>query len=95
MGTTSVEPAALRCAAQSIDIAADSVLGALNTPLRFDSAVSGRAHSAAGSAVRSAVERVVDDARQWVFAVREAADALRLGADRHAATDIDAATVLQ
>ena len=94
MGTTSVDPVALRRAAQSIDSAADHVLG-LIPRLQFDSSVAGRLHTAAGGAVRSAAEQVVGDARRWALAAREAAGALRLGADRHADQESAAVAVLR
>ena len=87
-------PVALRRAAQSIDSAADHVLG-LIPRLQFDSSVAGRLHTAAGGAVRSAAEQVVGDARRWALAAREAAGALRLGADRHADQESAAVAVLR
>lgn len=78
-----------------MDEAADIVLGALSTPLQFDSGVAGRRHAAAGGAVRDAVERAVAEARQWALAARETARALREGAGRYEAEDLAAAAVLR
>lgn len=85
MGTTSVDPAALRAAAQRMDAAADiveSILAANLSGLRFDSAVAGRDHAAVGGAVRGVLDRLIADMTRWAVAARETGAALRTGADR-------------
>lgn len=94
MGTTSVDPSILHAAAQRIESAAEIVQDAINVRLQFDGSVAGRSHASAGGAVRTAVEQVVADLQQWASTAREAAIALRAGADLHAAADADAATAL-
>lgn len=78
-----------------MDGAADIVVAALTTPLHFDAAAAGQRHSAAGEAVRAAVDRTVGQARDWARAVRETAEALRSAADRYEDDDAHAATVLR
>ena len=70
MGTISVDPAALRIAAQRLDTASDILTGTLGTHLR---------DVQSGS---SAVGQLIADIGQWTRAAREASAALRLGADR-------------
>jgi uncharacterized protein YukE len=85
MGTTSVDPAALRAAAQRMDAAADivdSILAANLCGLRFDAAVAGRDYAAVGGAVRGVLDRLVADMTRWAVAARETSAALRTGADR-------------
>lgn len=97
-GTTSVDPAALRAAAQRIDTAADLVLGAVHDQLdnlQFDGSAAGRVHVAAGAAVRAALDRLCGDMRAWAHAAAELAAALRVGADRHAAAEAEAAAVMR
>ena len=94
--TTAVDPAALRAAAQRIDAAADIVLGALHAQLssfQFDGPQAGRAHRAAGSDLRTAVDRLRGDMSRWANSARELAAALRIGADRHAAAEARAVAV--
>lgn len=95
MGTTSVDSAALHAAAQRLDTAAEIVQEAVNVRLAFDGSVAGRSHASSGAAVRSAVEQLVADLQQWASTAREAASALRTGADCHVVADADAATALR
>lgn len=98
MGTTSVDPAALRAAAQRMDNAADIVLAALRTRLgglQFDGTVAGRAHAVAGASVRTGVDRLVADLAQWASVAREIAAALRAGADRYAESEMHAVSALR
>jgi hypothetical protein len=95
MGTTSVDPAALRAAAQRIETAAEIVLDAVEVNLQFDGSAAGRSHSAAGGAVRAAADTVVADARQWALAACELAGTLRVAADRCAADDTNSAMSLR
>ena len=85
----------LHAAAQRIETAADIVLDAVNVRLQFDGSAAGRSHAAAGGAVRNAVELVVADVHRWASTAREAAGALRAGAERCAATEADAAAALR
>ena len=89
---------ALRAAAQRMDIAADIVLDTVRThlsALQFDRAVAGRAHTAAGGAVRTSVDRVVADMVQWATAARETGDALRAGADCYADAELRSVAALR
>ena len=70
MGTISVDPAALRMAAQRMDAAAEILAGALGTHLR-------------GLQSGDAVCQLVADVGHWTRAAREVAGVLRLGADRY------------
>lgn len=90
MGTTSVDPAALRAAAQRIEAAAEIVVDAMTVNLQFDGSTAGRAHSAAGEAVRVAAETLVADARGWAVTADEVVVALRAAADRRAAEETHA-----
>lgn len=71
MDTISVDPTALRMAAQRLDTAADILAGTLGTHLR-DLQSGGHA-----------VGRLIADVGQWTRAARDMACALRLGADRY------------
>lgn len=70
MGTTSVDPCALRLAAQRLDDAADLLSGVIGGPL-------------AGPHAPEALSRLLADLARWQRAARETAAALRVGADRH------------
>lgn len=94
MGTTSVEPAALLTAAQRIETASEMVLDAVQLRLQFDGSSAGRAHTAAGGAIRAAAESMVADARRWALAADEVVVALRTAADLRAAEEAHAAAVL-
>jgi len=59
--------------------------------LEFDGAGAGRMHVARGDALRAAVDRVVDQLRQWSRASREIAAVLRASADRYTEADARAA----
>ena len=83
MGTISVDPAVLRIAAQRLDTAADILAGTLGTHLR---------EVQSGGA---AVGQLIADVGQWTHAAREAAGALRLGADRFCAGESAAVTALR
>ena len=98
MGTTSVDPAALRAAAQRMDAAADIVTAALRTRLgglQFDASVAGLGYAEAGGAVRAGVDRLVADMTQWADVARETAAALSAGADRYAEAESHAVTALK
>lgn len=95
MRTTSVDPAALRAAAQRMDAAADIVDGILEanlTGLRFDAAMAGRDHAAVGGAVRGVLDRLIADMTRWAVVARETGAALRIGADRF--TDAESRAVV-
>lgn len=95
--TTSLDPAALRAAAQRLDTVSDFVVGsaALLGDLRFDGSVAGRAHAAAGDAVRTVLDRLAGDLGRWAQAAGDLAVVLRSGADRHVAAESHAATVMR
>jgi hypothetical protein len=86
--------AALHAVARQYEAVADIVDGAVRTHLAgltFDGASAGRAHVARGDGLRTAVDRVVDQLRQWSRASAEIASTLRASADRYAEADISAA----
>ncbi len=95
MTITSVDPAALRAAAQRIDVAADALLEAVIVPLRFDGAVAGRAHGLAGGDVRAAIDVLVARARNWALTAHEVTNTLREAASRWADTEDRSAAVLR
>lgn len=89
-----VDVAALHAIARQYEAAADIVDGAVRTHLTglgFGGAAAGRAHVARGDALHAAVDRVVDQLRQWSRAAAEIAAALRASADRYADADTRAA----
>jgi hypothetical protein len=89
-----VDVAALHAVARQYEAVADIVDGAVRTHLTglmFDGAVAGRAHAAGGDGLRTAVDRVVDQLRQWSRAAAEIAAVLRASADRYADADVSAA----
>ena len=90
-----VDVAALHAVARQYEVAADIVDAAVRTHLTglaFDGATAGRAHVARGDALRTAVDHVVDQLRQWSRAAAEIAAALRASADRYAEADAHAAS---
>jgi hypothetical protein len=89
-----VDVAAVHAVARQYEAAAGIVDAAVRTHLTglvFDGATAGRAHVARGDALRTAVDRVVDQLRQWSRAAAEIAAALRASADRYAEADANAA----
>jgi hypothetical protein len=90
-----VDVAALHAVARQYEAAADIVDAAVRTHLTgllFDGVTAGRAHVARGDALRTAVDHVVDQLRQWSRAAAEIAAALRASADRYAEADARAAS---
>jgi hypothetical protein len=89
-----VDVAALHRIAGQYEAVADIVEGAVRTHLTglvFDGAAAGRAHVARGDGLRTAVDHVVDQLRQWSRAAAEIAAVLRASADRYADADVSAA----
>jgi Excreted virulence factor EspC, type VII ESX diderm len=89
-----VDVAALHAVARQYEAAADIVEGAVRThltELAFDGAAAGRMHVARGDSLRTAVDRVVDQLRQWSRAAAEIAAALGASADRYSEADARAA----
>jgi hypothetical protein len=85
-----VDVPALHAVARQYEAAADIVEGSVRTHLTglaFDGALAGRMHAARGDALRTAVDHVVDQLRQWSRAATEIAAALRASADRYAEAD--------
>jgi excreted virulence factor EspC (type VII ESX diderm) len=90
-----VDVAALHAIARQYEAAADIVDSAVRTHLSglvFDGAAAGRAHVARGDSLRTAVDHVVGQLRQWSRAAAEIAAALRASADRYAEADARAAS---
>jgi hypothetical protein len=88
MGTTSVDPQALRFAAQRLDEAADLLDLALRNHL------SGLQLRGADSRTRWSIGQLIDGVAQWQRAAREHAYAVRSGADRYVDEDSRAARAL-
>jgi uncharacterized protein YukE len=91
MGTTRVDTAAVRAAAQRFDIAADVLGGASLNRLQFDGNVAGRVHTAHGDALRAALDRLAAQVTQWSRAAEEVAATLRVTADRYGDAELQAA----
>ncbi|GAY14963.1 type VII secretion target [Mycobacterium sp. shizuoka-1] len=91
MGNTRVDTAALRAASQRFDTVADLLAGASVNRLRFDGSLAGRAHTARGDAVRSALQGLAAAVSHWSRAAEELAAALRVTADRYAEAELRAA----
>ena len=89
MGTTSVDPAVLRFAAQRLDEAADLLDAALCLHLSVL-----RLH-AVDRGTGSAIGQLVDGVARWQRAVRECACAVRASADRYTDADRRGAQALQ
>jgi len=89
-----VDVAALLGVARQYQTAADTVDAAVRTHLTglaFDGAAAGRMHVAQGDALRTAVDHVADQLRQWSRSASEIAVALRASADRYTDADSRAA----
>jgi hypothetical protein len=89
-----VDVAALHAVARQYETVADIVDGAVRTHLTrlvFDGAAAGRVHAGRGDVLRTAVDHVVDQLRQWSRAAAEIAAVLRTSADRYAEADVSAA----
>lgn len=85
-----MDTAAVRSAAQRFDTAAGILAGALLNRL-FDGNVAGRAHTAHGDAVRTALDRLAAGVAQWSRAAEEVGAALRVTADRYGDAELRAA----
>ena len=97
MGNTRVDTAAVCAAAQRFEAAADLLDSALRTHLAglsFGGSTAGRAHTARGEALATALRRLSGEVGQWSRAAEEIGAALRAGADRYADADTRAVAVL-
>ena len=97
MGNTRVDTAAVCAAAQRFEAAADLLDSALRTHLAglsFGGSTAGRAHTARGEAVGTALRSLSGELVQWSRAAQEIGAALRAGADRYADAEARAAAVL-
>lgn len=91
---TRVDVAALLSVARQYQAVAESLDAAVRTHLTgmlFDGAVAGRAYTGQGDAVRTGVDEVVNQLRQWSRAAAEIAATMRASADRYADADARAA----
>lgn len=98
MGTSSLDPDAVRSVAGRLDGAAATLLGVADARLtgwRFGGPSAGRAHGAAGAELAAHAERLAADLTGWAYAAGEIAAALRSGADGHLAAESDAAAALR
>lgn len=84
---------AIRAVANRYDDAAELINGANSQlgRLAFGGATAGRAHVAAGEALRATLTRLTDELSQWARASAEIATALRAGANRYADADLRSA----
>jgi hypothetical protein len=73
----------------------DAVIGNRLGDLQFDGAAAGRAHTAAGVAVRARMDRVVAGMAQWAAVARETGAALRAGAEMYADAELRAEATLR
>ena len=97
MGNTRVDTAAVCDAAQRFAAAAELLDGVLRTHLAglgFAGSTAGRAHTARGEAVGTALRRLSSELGQWSRAAEEIGAALRAGAERYADAEMRAAAVL-
>lgn len=89
-----IDPSALREVARQYQAIADTVVGSA-APLSswtFGAARAGRDHTAAGEALRVALEQSGEGLRRWSRALAESAVVLEVTADRYLATDAVAAS---
>ena len=94
MDAARVDAAILLSIAREYQIAADTVDAAVRTHLSglaFDGAGAGRAYVGHGDAVRSAIDEVVNQLRQWSRASAEISAALRVSVERYTEADVNAA----
>lgn len=87
MGSISVDPHALRAAAQQLDAAADLLDGAMSghlVALRLD-----------GGTLRAGLDQLAADLAAWGRAARDTAVALRTGAERYVQDEAHAVGVLR
>jgi hypothetical protein len=91
---TGVDVAAVYAVADQLSHAAEMIDDAVAnhlTWLAFTGALAGRAHTARGDALCSAMERLAAELSRWSLATAEIGAALRAGADRYADADVYAA----
>lgn len=86
-----VDVAVLRDVANRFDTAADLITDAGRIRPGFDGATAGRVHTAAGDALRRALDRWPGELARWSRASAEIAAALRSGVRRYADADLGAA----
>lgn len=89
-----VDAAAVHAVAARFDAGAELLGGAAPAHLgrlAFDGAVAGRAHAAAGDAVRRALDRWAGELARWSRASAEIAAALRVGAASYTDAELRAA----
>ncbi|MDI3314705.1 MAG: type VII secretion target [Mycobacterium sp.] len=93
--TASIDVAAVRALAGRFQATAeilDEVARNHLACLTFGGAAAGRAHSARGDALRTALMRWAAEVSQWSLATGEIARALRASADRYADAELRAAS---
>ena len=91
---TGVDVAAVYAVAAQLTVAAEMIDDAVAdhlTWLAFSGVRAGRAHTAHGDTLRSALERLAAELKRWSRATAEIGAALRAGADRYADADLYAA----
>jgi len=91
---TRVDVAAVYAVADQLSAAAEMIDDAVAnhlTWLAFNGARAGRAHTARGDALRTALERLAAELSQWSRATAEIGAALRAGAGRYGDADLYAA----
>jgi hypothetical protein len=91
---TGVDVAAVYAVADQLNAAAEMIDDAAANHLTwftFNWARAGRAYTARGDALRTALERLAAELSRWSRATTEIGAALRAGADRYADADVYAA----
>ncbi|CAN5681123.1 ESX-1 secretion-associated protein [soil metagenome] len=90
--TAQLDGAAVRAVADQFDSAAEHLDRVARTPLGFDGASAGRAHTAGGDGLRRELLHVTNDLSAWARAAAEIAAGLRAGVERYRDADQYAAS---
>lgn len=86
-----VDAEALLQVARQYGAAAEIIESGTQVRLRFDGATAGRAHTACGDSLRTALDGIIVPLRQWARASGEVAAVLTSTTDRYVVADARAA----
>ncbi|KHO23198.1 type VII secretion target [Mycolicibacterium setense] len=86
-----VDAEALLQVARQYGAAAGIIESGAQVRLRFDGATAGRAHTACGDSLRTALDEIIMPLRQWARAAGEVAAVLTSTTDRYLVADAGAA----